>query len=225
MQKIFLLLSFLLLTGCAPHAFPVKTPPSDVLDAKYKAWKHTLADNAQYHFSILIPNEWKILQTTVAKEPSGDKPLELALFREPGAWMDDAAAPVDGEFVVQVVSLSGSILSSSSKEAPLSWLKQRLKRSLGEYTLLKERTFSSLYGPTADLLIASGAGDQVVISRFSAVHAPADPDKLFVLTCSAMEAGYERIAEACITGIETFNLVNADPKKPATSSGGIRATP
>ncbi len=69
----------LTLAACGTqYAFPTKLPDSKTVDANYKAWKHQLAANPAYYFSLLIPSDWKILQTSVAREPEGDKPLELA---------------------------------------------------------------------------------------------------------------------------------------------------
>jgi hypothetical protein len=209
----------LLLAACGPtYAFPLKAPTSDVLDANYQALRHTLADNDDYHFSMLLPNEWKILQTTVARRPEGEQPLEIALFREPGAWMENEDAGPEGEVLVEVFTTSGSALGSGSAGyAPMAWLKRKIDQGMGDAKIVKQRTYESLYGPAADLLVRSGAGDQTIVSRFAAIRSPNNPDQIFVIVSSATEAGYERVAEAFATAIDTFRLENVD--KEETGSG------
>jgi len=210
-----IILSLALVSACGQqYAFPLKAPSSDVLEAQYKAWKHQLSMNEEYHFSVLVPNEWKVLQTTVANEPGEDKPLEIALFREPGAWMEDESVPADGEIVVEVFHLSGSLISGGDPtSAPMPWLKRRLERGLGEYTILNERVFTSLYGPAADLLVRSGGGDNKIVSRLAAFRSPRDPQKIFVIACSVTDPSYPRVAEVFATAVMTFRLENAKVPK------------
>jgi hypothetical protein len=214
----------LLLSACGtPITFPQKAPSGDVLKESYKAWKHELSANAAYHFTILIPNDWKILQTTVAQEPEGGKPLELALFREPGAWIDDASAPSDAEILVEVFTLSGS-LNDSGVGAPSRWLKHQLEQSTGAFTLLQERTFTTSYGPAADMLVRTGNGKDALVSRLAAVRSPSNPQKVFVIACSVPEEGYAHNADAFVTAISTFRLSNekAIPApKPTVSTGAL----
>lgn len=218
-NSILSLFVALALTACSSHAFPTKAPSSDVLDTNYKAWQHRLADNPAYHFSVLIPNEWKILQTTVARKPEGDKPLEIALFREPGAWIEDENQPPEGEIVFEVFTTSGSALGSGSMDqAPTAWLKRKLKDGLGDYKLLKQRTFKSLYGQAADVLVQSGAGKEIVISRLAAFRAPSNPEEIFVIVGSATAEGYERSAEAFATAIITFKLDAVKGAKTGTGA-------
>jgi hypothetical protein len=224
MRRLLPIIVALALTACGTqYAFPEKAPKAAVLDQEYKAWKHQLASNPAYHFSILIPNEWKVMQTTIASEPSGEKPLEIALFREPGAWIEDESLPVDGEIVVEVFSLSGSIVDGGKiSDAPSQWLKRKLQKTVGEFDLLHERVFVSPQGPVADILVKSGAGKNTVISRLAAIRSPDDADKIFVIACSAQEQGYARVADAFAAAISTFRLENTDysPPKPAKVSTG-----
>ncbi len=60
---------FLAACGGAQYAFPLKAVSSDVLKTDYKGWKNQLASNKNYYFSMLVPNEWKVLQTSVGREP------------------------------------------------------------------------------------------------------------------------------------------------------------
>jgi hypothetical protein len=210
----------LVLAACgAQYAFPLSAPGSDVLDEKYKAWKHELTQDDNYHFRILVPEEWKILQTTVALRPEGEKPLEIALFREPGAWMEDETIPAEGEIVVEVFTVSGSLNTGGAKdEAPMKWLKKKLEEGAGSFKVLEERTFQGTHGPVADLLARTGDSEGYVVSRFAAFHSPTNSQEIFVIAASATEEGYSRVAEAFITAIETFRLENAPLPKAGTGS-------
>lgn len=191
------------------YAFPLKAPSSETLDTSYKAWKHELSENTNYHFSILIPQDWQILQTSVAKKPDGSKPLEVAMFREPGAWMEDPSIAQEGEIVVEVFTTSGSLNTGGLKtKAPMDWLKKKLQTGVGSFKTLNERRFDGPSGPVADLLAKSGAGDMTLISRFAAFHSPTNPDEIFVIASSATEEGYARVAEAFATAIDTLRLKN-----------------
>lgn len=206
----------LLLAACsgASYTFPTKVASSKELP-NYHAWKHELAPNPEHHFSILIPNEWKILQTTVAQEPEGDRPLELALFREPAAWIDDPSGAVEGEIVVEVFALSGSELDANPDKAPTEWLKEKLRSGNQRFKILQQRTFLSANGQAADLLLSSGGGDDAIISRMTAVRSKENPTKIFVVVSSATADGYERVAQIFATAAITFRLT---PEKVGSGS-------
>lgn len=197
-------LAFLLAACGTQYAFPTKAPTGAALDA-YKAWKHELAQNPEHHFSILIPSDWKILQTTTAPEPRDDKPLELALFREPGEWIEDPEGAVNGEIVVEVFSLSGSALTGGAQdEAPTRWLKRRLESGNQNFRIQEERVYNSANGPAADLLVTSGDSEGAIVSRMLAVRSKTNPSKIFVIVASATELGYPNVAEAFVTAITSF---------------------
>ena len=217
----------LFLAACGQtFAFPLKLPPNAARDKNYRALKHELAENRDYHFTILVPNDWKTLATSIAKEPLNDKPLELAVFREPGAWMTSESAPIQGEIVIEVFSLTGSTLTAGkTDEAPIPWLLAKLKETLGTFTVLQQRSYTSLYGPAADVLIQVGTGDAMVVSRMAAYRSPKDPKQLFAVVCSALAKGYNHIADDCITAIGTFRLENqkrAPTPLPKESTGALK---
>jgi hypothetical protein len=208
-----------LLAACTgtQYDFPIKAPTGQALDA-YKAWKHELASNPEHHFRILIPGNWKTLQTTVAPEPMDDKPLEIAVFREPGEWINDPEGAVYGEIVVEVFSLSGSVASGGmAGEAPTDWLKRRLKSGNQTFRIQEERVYNSANGPAADMLVTSGDGEGTIISRMLAVRSKSNPDKIFVVVCSATEEGYSSVSEAFVTAITSFRLSIA----PSSGSGSL----
>ena len=221
----YLSLSLITLTLAAcgsQYSFPKDAVTGKDMDEDYRAIQYHLMRNPDYYFSMVIPNEWKILEASGSISPEGTAPLELAIFREQGPWMQNENGRVDAEIVVNVVNLSGSLVGLSD-QTPTGWLKYRLNQSLGEYTVLSERTINSLFGPQADMLVRSANGTNgYLISRFSALRSP-KYDQMFVITASAPEDAYERNADTFATAIITFKLDTLKPNKPKAGTGAVKA--
>jgi hypothetical protein len=216
MKRILItsLLALTVLSACGKeYPFPIDPVSQEVIDQEYKGWKYTLIKNPAYHFDILVPKDWQVLQTTYAQEPTVDRPLEIAVYREPGDWMQDQKVSAEGELAIEVHLLSGSNLLLPKDKAPTDWLKERLRMGAGTYKVLQQREFRNVHGIATDMLIRTGSSQDTLISRFVVFRSPSRDDQMFVISGTAFEADYPRVADAFATAMITFKLENPEPKK------------
>ncbi len=187
--------------GCSAVAlpFPTELPSDQVINDQFKTIRHDLSPLRQYHFEIVLPTDWEILDAKIIEEPAVDTPQEVAAFREPGAWKDDGTAAVNAEVTVTVLRASGSVVGA---DATRTWLKSILETTIPGYTLLEERSVTADGQGTADVLIQYGR-DDVIVARFWALPAP-DGKNVYVVIGSAPMEEYATVAEKLYTALATF---------------------
>lgn len=201
----------LLLVACsnsgslqAKYPFPIATPPSNVMVAKYQNIKHDLSPLPAYRFRIQIPKDWKTVDTYISEEPKKDELADVAVFRQSGAWIHDALAPINGEISVSVINVSGSTLS------PADWLDKTLQKNAKGFTLIQKRVSPSAYGQVPDMLLTYKSGSDALVSRIMAFRTG---NKMFVITGSDTADEYPVNAEVFNVAISSFRLDAIDEKK------------
>ena len=206
-QSVSIACLTLLLAACSgvntvstEYPFPTAMPSGAVLDSQYQALKHDLSPLPQYRFRIQIPNDWKTLDTKIEKEPAKDALADVAVFRQPGVWMKDPTAAINGEVSVSVVNVSGSTLS------PADWLQKILQKNVKGFVTLNKRSSPSAPGEVPDVLIKYTAGNDTIISRMMAFKSG---NRMFVITGSDTAKEYPQNAEAFNVAISTFRLDSA----------------
>lgn len=177
-------------------------PSQRVLDAQYQTLRHDLSTLKQYEFEITLPAGWKSLDTAIVQEPEGDVPEEIAAFREPGDWMNDASAPAKAEVSVSALNLSDSFAGSG---ASVQWLIGILDRTIPGYRVLDKRETKSRAGDRADVLIRYNAPDDI-IARFYVVPAK-DTKHVIVVTASAPASEYAARAVQLFVALQSFRLL------------------
>lgn len=204
-RPAFVLVVSITLTACsgaysAPGKdvpFPTNLPSEEDLTARYQPLQHDLSPLAAYHFRIEIPKDWKTLDTTIKEEPAKDALADVAVFRQPGAWMNDPTAPINGEISVSVVNVSGSTLS------PADWLQGVLKKNAKGFTVINKQLSPSASGEVPDVLIQYTSGNELLLSRMMAFR---NGNRMFVITGSDTAKEYKDNAEAFFVAISTFRL-------------------
>ncbi len=205
-----LLISFAVcLTACSgkPPAdianlpFPTTLPSDQELQDQYQMLDFDLSPLPAYRFRIQIPSGWKTLDVKITAEPEKDQPADVAVFRQPGPWMTDETAPINGEVAVSVVNVAGS------KQSPADWLQSILKKNAKGYTLVNRRLSPSSYGEIADMMISYLSGGETIISRMMAFRSG---DRMFVITGSDTKENYTNTAQAFNVAISTFRLANPE---------------
>jgi hypothetical protein len=205
----------LALTACGAagaYPFPTDLPSKNTLDSQYQALHHDLSPLPAYRFRIQIPNEWKILDVRLDHAPTKGELADVAIFRQPGNWMTDPTAPINGEIAINVENVQGN------KQTPEEWLNGILKKNAKGFTQLNGRTSPSAAGPVPDILFKYNAGSgSTIISRMMAFRAG---DNMFVITASDTADEYKKNAEAFNVAISTFRLDSANT--PRTASGATK---
>ncbi len=196
------------MVGCAgannPSAenlpFPTTLPKQSDLELKYQNISHDLSPLPAYRFRIQIPKDWKTLDTKISEEPIKDALADVAVFRQPGVWMTDLTAPINGEISVSVVNVSGSTLS------PADWLQKVLQKNAKGFTVINKQLSPSASGEVPDVLITYPTGGDVIVSRMMAFRSGA---RMFVITGSDTAKEYPENAEAFYVAISSFRLESA----------------
>ncbi|HVW66153.1 MAG TPA: hypothetical protein VHA78_00300 [Candidatus Peribacteraceae bacterium] len=220
MARVFRASAFLLtiaLAACSSasaYPFPTQLPSKQVLDTQYQALHHDLSPLPKYHFRIQIPKEWKVLKVDLEKEPEKGGLADVAIFRQPGNWMNDPTQPINGEIAINVVNLD----ASGASLTPEAWLDNVLQKNAKGFTELARRTSPSSSGPVPDVLIKYMNGSQTLISRMMAFKSGND---MFVITCSDTADEYKQNAEAYNVAISTFRLDSAGDQ-PLMSGTGVK---
>lgn len=181
------------------YPFPTELPTLETLNTNYQNLTHDLSPLPSYHFRIQVPQGWKTLDTALKTEPAKDDLADVAVFRQPGEWMNDAAAQINGEISVSVVNVSGSTLS------PRDWLEGILQKNVKGYKVINKRVSPSAAGEVPDVLIQYTAGDEVIVSRMMAFKSGS---RMFIITGSDAASEYEKNAEAYNVAISSFRLVS-----------------
>lgn len=196
----------------ASYPFPTALPSQSVLDTQYQALHHDLSPLPRYHFRIQIPNGWKVLKVDIEQDPPKGGLEDVAIFRQPGAWMNDPATPINGEIAVNVVNVEGS----GSNLSPEDWLNGVLQKNAKGFTELARRTSPSAAGPVPDVLIKYSNGKQTIVSRMMAFKSN---NRMFVITASDTADEYKQNADAFNVAISTFRLDTAGQQPLMTGTG------
>ncbi len=177
-------------------------PSAIVLETSYKKWRHTLSPIEKYHFDIIIPKDWEVLDFTADREPDPSEFLELGVFRQQGAWMNDDKATLNAEISVSIVNVIGD------KRSAADWLEDTVVKNAPSYQILEKRSRETSEGDAADLLISYKAKDETVMNRIAAFRRG---DMVYVVSGNDSPNGYRDNAEVFYTAIATFTLI-ADPE-------------
>lgn len=205
-RSAFLLSVTLACTACAAAPdteslpFPTELPVHEELQSGYQMLQHDLSPLPDYHFRMRVPNDWKTLDTKITEEPEKDQPADVAIFRQPGAWMTDETAPINAEIAVSVVNVAGST------QSPAAWLQAILQKNAKGYKVLNKRLTPSSFGEVSDILISYTSGGDALVSRMIALRSG---DHMFIITGSDTAAEYANTAEAFNVAIQTFELMSA----------------
>ncbi len=177
--------------------FPTTLPDEQVLDDTYNRLHHDLSPLSAYHFQIMIPTPWKTLSTKITKAPEKGGLADVGIFREPGDWMKNDNAPINGEISVSVLNVEGDT------QTPAAWLETILKKNTKGFTVLNHRSIPSASGEVSDILITYQSGSDTIISRLMALKRG---NEMFVITGSDTAKGYEKTAEVFAVAVQTFKL-------------------
>lgn len=200
-------------TQALKYPFPTTLPSGKVLEENFQALHHDLSPLPAYRFRIQIPKDWKVIDTRITKAPAKDAgPSDVAVFRQPGAWMTDATSPIKGEISVSVVNVSGSM------QSPSDWLQAKLQKNAKGFTLVSKREVPSASGPVADMLITYIDDSQTLVSRMMAFRSGSN---MFILTGSDTADEYPQNAEAFYVAITTFRLDSAGKTAPPESDSSV----
>lgn len=195
-----------LLAGCAMVSsvpFPLKLPSERVIDTQYKEIRHNLSPLPRYHFEIVVPLNWELLDTRLFDEPPEEEPVEIAAFREPGAWMEDQSVSARAEVAVSVVKPKDLV---SGADAARAWLLRVLDGTTPDYRFLKERSVGEGTQAWTDILIRYPLDSDTIIARFR-VQPSEDGTHVFVLTATAPADQYAAVAEDLFVALASFRLL------------------
>ncbi len=207
-----LLLTAATLAGCGKtYVFPTVLPDSSVLSASYHTLYHDLSPLKDFRFFILMPRDWKTIDLRVEREPKPGEVLDVAGFRESGAWETNPESPVQGEVDVSVYRQKTG--SGGTVPTNRQWLFQTLGKTVKNYTVLNQTGTDN----APDVLIRYGAGSGSLIVRTRLV--PAADQKVFIVSGSAPEIHYPSIAQDLFVATATFRPDANAPAGSAVSSG------
>lgn len=197
-----------LLVGCSgsdivnkERTYPYfSTMPSDeTIEEYYQMRRHTLSPVEDFHFDILVPKDWEILDIVAQAEPAPNSFKEIGVFRQPGAWMNSDSAPQNGEISVSAVH---------AKENPIwasVWLQDAIATNSANYEILEKHTVETPRGDAVDMLVGYSDGKQQIMNRVAAFR---DDNWIYVISGSDTVNGYRDIAEAFYVAIESFTLAS-----------------
>ena len=181
------------------HEFPfvIRMPEEAVLESDYKPITHDLSPLSNYHFNILIPKRWEVLDANLTAEPTSGNFGELGVFREPGEWMRDELATPLGE-------ISFSLVSPVDKnQSPSDWLSELVAKNLTDLSIIEERTFGSGADEAGDVLFRYNNNGVAYVMRAAAFRLG---DNIVLYNCSDTLNGYRDNAQACFVALSTFKL-------------------
>lgn len=184
------------------YPYVTSLPSRDVLDASYKQWRHTLSTEDEFHFVIIIPTDWEILDVKADSKPEPGAFKEIGVFRQAGAWMND-------ENIEQNAEISASVVNMVNDDRWASvWLEDTVIKNAPSYKILEKRTLETPDGDAVDLLVSYKDKEETVMNRIAAFRRG---DNIFVISGNDTPNGYRDNAEEFYTAIESFRLVN-DPE-------------
>lgn len=210
-RSAILIYASLLLVACSQGTlesklpFPIAIPSSTIIATKYQNIKHDLSPLPAYRFRIQIPKDWKTLDTFISQEPKPNQLADVAVFRQSGAWIHDALAPINGEISVSVMNVSGSTLS------PADWLENTLQKNAKGFKMIQKRLSPSSFGEVPDLLMTYTSGKDVLVSRMMAFRLD---DKIFIITGSDTAEEYPENADTFNVAISSFRLDRIEKTTP-----------
>lgn len=184
------------------YPYVTSLPSKDVLDASYKQWRHTLSAGEDFHFVIIIPTDWEILDVKADSKPEPGAFKEIGVFRQAGAWMNDENMAQNAEISVSVVNMVHDDRWASV------WLEDTVVKNAPSYKILEKRTLETSDGNAADLLVSYKDKEETVMNRIAAFRRG---DSIFVISGNDTPNGYRDNAEEFYTAIESFTLIN-DPE-------------
>jgi|GEM_PF-3216255 len=193
-------------TDNADPAYPffITMPSELTIEDSYRRLEHTLSPLEQYHFRIIIPKDWKVLDAKLEQDVEPDSFDELAVFRQPGEWMT-RETPADAEISISVIR------PSDERESPAVWLQKILDKNVPTHEILQQRTKGEGANTSSDVLFKYRDAKEQYIMRMAAFRGR---DRMYLVNCSDTINGYRDNAEACYVAINSFSLRSeplADP--------------
>jgi hypothetical protein len=195
-------------TKAVSQTYPYVTsmPSSGTLNSVYKRWRHTLSPIDAYHFDIVIPKDWQILDTKAAADPSPGNFTEMGVFRQPGDWMNDEKAEQNAEISVSVYNAKGD------KRTAAQWLEDTIVKNAPSYEILQKNIAPAKKGDGMDMLVKySNQNKEVIINRIAAFKLG---DNIYVISGNDTAASYRDSAEAFYVAIESFSLITKPKTNP-----------
>jgi hypothetical protein len=176
------------MTRSPQHPFPtaVQRPKAQVERAFYRL-SDTRCGDASYHFTIVLPHEWRPLDTPVVAPTDAGTFVTLGIYR--------ATADVTAEVEVHAVLLEREV-------APAHWLELYLANAGAE--ILARRDIDTEGGLVADILARTVSPEGPLVTRWLAMK---NYNRLFVLEGRALEPDYAREAESIFIALTSVNLL------------------
>lgn len=187
------------------HPFVTRLPDAEAIDEQYKDVSHDLSPLTQYHFQLLVPKDWQILDIALEEEPAPGDFSELGVFRQEGEWMENDDVPPLAEISVSLINPSGQ------EQSAAAWLDELLSNNKEAHTKLEERKTGSGREEAADYLFRYKDQGVDYVMRVSAFRMA---DRIIFLSCSDTTNGYRDHAEACYAALATLRFKanpNANP--------------
>ncbi len=185
--------------------FITAMPAQAVLDSQYKGIVHDISSFDEYHFDIVIPKRWEILDIALEVEPEPGDFTELGVFRQPGEWKTNEFAAPLGEISVSL------IVPEDTAQSARDWLKNLISTNIPAYAVIEERTAGEGSSEAADMLFRYTVGENEFIMRATAFRAN---DRIILINCSDSLQNYRDNALACYVALTTFKLRSADEANP-----------
>ncbi len=183
----------------AGRVYPYVTdmPAQKILDTDYKGIMHDLSALERYHFDIMVPKDWQVLDTALDVEPAAGDFDEVGVFRQPGDWMEDEFAPPSGEISVSVIK------PLDPDQSAKAWLDELLENNIPTAVRVEERTEGTGLAEASDRLFHYNNGGVEYVMRAMAFRRG---DHIIFLNCSDTANGYRDNAQACFVALRTFTL-------------------